>query len=93
MNKQQIIEKLAADLKFPKSTARLAVDTALDLIVESVQGGEKVTLTGFGTFEKQQRKAARRFNPQTRQQMTVPPKVVPKFRPGKLFKEALGKKI
>jgi DNA-binding protein HU-beta len=92
MTKQEFIEKLAKKAKISKKDARAVVDAALELIIDRVKRKEKVTLTGFGTFEARQQKATQRINPQTGRKMTVPAKLVPKFRPGKQFKEALAKK-
>jgi len=92
VTKQEFIERLAKKAKLSKKDARAVVDTALELIVDRVKRREKVTLTGFGTFEARQQKATQRINPQTGRRMNVPAKLVPKFRPGKQFKEALAKK-
>ncbi len=92
MTKQQFIEKLAAKTKLSNKAAREVVDTSIDLITQNVKRGEKVTLTGFGSFESRQQKATQRINPQTGSKMSVPAKKVPKFRAGKGFKVALAKK-
>jgi len=92
MTKQEFIERLAKKAKLSKKDARAVVDTALELIVDRVKRKEKVTLTGFGTFEARQQKATQRINPQTGRKMNVPAKLVPKFRPGKQFKEALARR-
>lgn len=92
MTKQEFIERLAKKAKLSQKDARAAVDTTLKLVMDNVKKGDKVQLTGFGTFEPHRRKAGRRFNPQTRQPIQVPAKTVPKFRAGKQFKQALAKK-
>jgi len=92
MTKQEFIERLAKKAKLSKKDARAVVDTALELIVDRVKRKDKVTLTGFGTFEARQQKATQRINPQTGRKMNVPAKLVPKFRPGKQFKEALARR-
>lgn len=92
VNKAEFLELLAKKTKLTKKDARAALDSALDLIMDSCARREKVTFTGFGTFEPRQRKSTTRINPQTKKPMTVPAKWVPKFRPGKVFKEALAKR-
>lgn len=93
MNKQEFIDQLARKGNLSKKDARAALDTTLELIVERLKKNDKVALTGFGTFEARQQKATQRINPQTGKKMNVPAKRVPKFRPGKGFKEAVdGKK-
>ena len=91
MNKQEFVEQLAQKANLPKSQAKAVVDVTTQLIVEGTQRGEKVTFTGFGTFEPYERKAVRRFNPRTRSAIQVPAKRVPKFRAGKTFRSALAR--
>lgn len=92
MNKSEFIDQLAKKTNLTKKDARAAVDSALDLIVDCCKRRDKVTFTGFGTFEPRQQKATQRINPQTGRQMNVPAKWVPKFRPGKSFKDALARR-
>ena len=89
MNKLEFIEALAKKTKLSKKDARNAIDEALNLIVKTVKKKDKITLTGFGTFEARRQKATQRINPQTGKKMSVPAKNVPKFRPGKGFKETV----
>lgn len=92
MNKQEFIDQLAKKANLSKKDARTAVDAMLDLVVKSVKRGDKVQLPGFGAFEASNRKATRRMSPQTGRRVNVPAKRVPKFRPGKPFKEAVDRK-
>lgn len=92
MNKQEFIDQLARRADLPKKDARITLDTALDLIVQQVKTRGKVSLTGFGTFEVREQRATQRVNPQTGKKMNVSAKRVPKFRPGKGFKEAVNGK-
>ncbi len=89
MNKAEFVDQLAKRTKLSKKEARTALEAALDLLVDCCSRRDKVTFTGFGTFEARQQKSTTRINPQTGRPMTVPAKLVPKFRPGKSFKEAL----
>lgn len=92
MTKQEFIDQLAKKAKLSKKDAKAVVDGAVELIIDGVKKQKKVTLTGFGTFEARRQKATQRINPQTGRRMNVPAKTVPKFRPGKQFKEALSKR-
>lgn len=92
MNKSEFVDKLAKKADLSKKDAQTTLDTALELITDQVKKKGKVTFTGFGTFEARQQKATERINPQTGKKMKVPAKKVPKFRPGKSFKEAVDKK-
>ena len=69
-----------------KADATAAVNTALAAIKKSVKKGEDVTLIGFGTFTKSKRKARLGRNPQTGKEIKIPAMTVPKFRPGREFK-------
>ena len=92
MTKQEFIERLAKKATLSRKDARTVVETTLKLIVDNVKKGDKVRLTGFGTFEPYRRKAGKRINPQTGAPIQVPAKTVPKFRAGKQLKQALAKK-
>jgi DNA-binding protein HU-beta len=89
MNKSQLIDALAARLG-DRRTAASAVDGLLSTIVETVQSGESVSLTGFGVFEARARAARVGRNPRTGQTVAVPAATVPAFRPGTTFRTAVG---
>jgi len=89
MNKAQLIEAVAKATQLTKVDAELAINTALDTIKKSVKKGDDVTLIGFGTFTKSKRKARMGRNPQTGKEIKIPAMTVPKFRPGREFKDAL----
>ncbi len=89
MNKSEFIVQLAKKTKLSRKDAKMALDTALGLIMSQCAKRNKVTFTGFGTFEPRKTKATTRFNPRTRQRIHVNSKWVPKFRPGKNFKETV----
>lgn len=92
MNKKEFVDRLAKKTGLSKKDAREALDTTLDLIVHACKKKDKVTFTGFGTFEARKQKSTQRINPRTGQRFTVPAKHVPKFRAGKTFKEAVSKR-
>lgn len=89
MNKAQLIESVAKATQLTKVDAEAVLNTALDTIKKSVKKGEDVTLIGFGTFTKSKRKARLGRNPQTGKEIKIPAMTVPKFRPGREFKDAL----
>jgi DNA-binding protein HU-beta len=90
MNKKEFIEQLSKKTGLSKKDARDALDTSLDLIVSSCKKKDKVTFTGFGTFESRKQKSTQRINPRTGERFKVPAKHVPKFRAGKAFKDAVS---
>jgi DNA-binding protein HU-beta len=89
MNKAQLIEAVAKNAKMTKVNAELVLNTALETIKRSIKKNEDVTLIGFGTFTRGKRKARMGRNPQTGKEIKIPAMTVPKFRPGREFKDAL----
>ncbi len=63
----------------------------MEVVTESLKGGEKVYLRGFGTFLMKKRAARTARNPKTGKVIKVPPKLAPVFKPGKALKEATEK--
>jgi DNA-binding protein HU-beta len=92
MNKKEFIEQLSKKTGLTKKQAREALDTTLDLIVSTTKKKNKVTFTGFGTFEARKQKSTKRINPRTGESLKVPSKFVPKFRAGKAYKDSMPKK-
>ncbi len=89
MNKAELVEKVAGEVGLTKKDVNNVVDAMTSAITDSLAGGEKVTLVGFGTFQVQKRKARRGVNPQTGQKISIPAKDVPKFKPGRSLREAV----
>ncbi|MDQ1736665.1 MAG: DNA-binding protein HU-beta [Pseudonocardiales bacterium] len=90
MNKAQFIEALAARLGSDKKTATTSLDAVLDEIYAVVVKGEKLTLTGFGAFEKRDRAARIARNPATGASVRVKKTSVPAFRAGAEFKAIMS---
>lgn len=89
MNKSELIEAVAKATQVTKVDAEMILNTAIDTIKKSVKKGDDVTLIGFGTFTKSKRKARTGRNPQTGKEIKIPAMNVPKFRPGREFKDAV----
>jgi DNA-binding protein HU-beta len=89
MNKAQLVEEVAAKLGSRRDAAQ-AVDVVLDTIVRAVVAGERVSVTGFGTFEKADRAARLARNPQTGERVKVKKTAVPRFRAGQGFKDLVA---
>jgi DNA-binding protein HU-beta len=93
MNKQDLVAQLSAQLELSKREAGEAVDAVFDSIARAVSKGDKVSIPGFGSFEKRKRAARTARNPQTGATIKVPATSVPAFKAGKEFKESVsGKK-
>ncbi|MFF4232614.1 HU family DNA-binding protein [Streptomyces sp. NPDC001820] len=89
MNKAQLVETIA-DKVGGRQQAAEAVDAVLDAIVRAVVGGDRVSVTGFGSFEKVDRPARYARNPQTGERVRVKKTSVPRFRAGQGFKDLVS---
>ncbi|MBY8888824.1 HU family DNA-binding protein [Streptomyces sp. PTM05] len=89
MNKAQLVEAIA-DKVGGRQQAAEAVDAVLDAIVRAVVAGERVSVTGFGSFEKVDRPARYARNPQTGERVRVKKTSVPRFRAGQGFKDLVS---
>ncbi|MFZ4183301.1 HU family DNA-binding protein [Streptomyces pseudogriseolus] len=89
MNKAQLVEAIA-DKVGGRQQAADAVDHVLDAIVRAVVSGERVSVTGFGSFEKVDRPARYARNPQTGERVRVKKTSVPRFRAGQGFKDLVS---
>lgn len=93
VNKSELIDIVAERLNVSKKAAGDVVEAVLDEITRSVSGGEKVSISGFGVFEKQDRAARVGRNPRTGAAVKIKATSVPKFRAGADFKLVVaGKK-
>lgn len=90
MNKSQLIDALAARYEGNRKQAAHALESVLDTITREVARGEKVAITGFGSFEKAVRNARWVRNPQTGERMKSKKKAVPKFSAGKELKDIVA---
>lgn len=91
MNKAELIDTVADKTSSTKKQANAMLDAILSTIVNAVAEGEKVTLVGFGSFERRDRVARDGRNPKTGETMKIPATVVPAFSAGKEFREAVKK--
>jgi DNA-binding protein HU-beta len=91
MNRSDLVDSAARRAGLGKSEVSKALDALIDTITDSVQKGEKVSLTGFGTFELRDRAARTGRNPQTGAPMEVAASRAPAFKPGKSFKDAVNR--
>jgi DNA-binding protein HU-beta len=89
VNKAQLVEAIADKLGGRQQAAE-AVDHVLDAIVRAVVAGERVSVTGFGSFEKVERPARYARNPQTGERVRVRKTSVPRFRAGQGFKDLVS---
>lgn len=93
MNKAELAAEIAARTNNTKKAVEEMIGALTDVVIEVVaKGDERVTLVGFGTFERRTRQARETNNPQhPGQKIHVPAKRVPAFSAGKEFKDRVAK--
>ena len=91
MKKTELITAIAEKSGLTKKDAEAALTATLDTIVETVAAGDKIQITGFGTFEQRQRNARMGCDPRTGNKIEIPASKVPAFKVGKAFKSAIDK--
>lgn len=89
MTKTEIVAAIARDAATTKAEAARILDAVVKVISDALAKGEKVTLTGFGTYEVRHRAARMGRNPQTGATIQIPAQKTPAFRAGKSLKDAV----
>ena len=89
MTKKDLIEIVAKKASLTNKAARDAVQTTLNTVRDSLKRGEKVVLTGFGTFSIRSRQQRIGRNPKTGEKITLAARKAPGFTPGKTLKKAV----
>lgn len=90
MNRKELVEAILKNKELTHLTKKEAdafLATTLDVIKKSVKKGNDVSLIGFGTFSKVRRAARMGVNPSTGEKIKIKAKTLPKFKPGKAWKE------
>ena len=90
MNKAELIEELADRLDGNRRAAGHALESVLDVVTRAMVKGEKVVITGFGSFEAVARGARTARNPRTGETVKVKKTTVPKFKAGQGFKDVVS---
>ena len=90
MNKSELIDAAAASTGMSKSDVTRALDSILASISGAVGKGDRVSLSGFGTFERRERAARTGRNPQTGETLQVAASKAPAFKPAKAFRDAVN---
>lgn len=89
MNKSELVTAIAEEAGISKKAAEAVVNAFTSTVIRTVADGGKVQLIGFGTFEMNQRSARQGRNPQTGGIVEIPATNVPKFKAGRVFKDAV----
>lgn len=89
MNKTELVASVAEKAGISKKDADKAVSAVVESVVEALKAGDKVALTGFGTFEVHERSARTGLNPRTKEKIEIPATKVPAFKAGATLKNAV----
>ena len=90
MNKTELIAAAAERSGITKKDAEQVIGAAFDVIIAQLQKGEKVQISGFGTFEVKQRKERVGRNPHTGEAVQIPASKVPAFKVSSTLKEKIS---
>ena len=91
MNKTELIAIAAENTGFTKKDTERVINAAIDAITASLVKGDKVQLSGFGTFETKSREARVGRNPRTKESIEIPATRTPIFKASKALKDAVAK--
>lgn len=87
MNKSELIDAIAENTDLSKKDVASVIDAMQDVVSDALVNGDKVALTGFGTFQTSERKARTGINPATGEKIQIAACTVPKFVCGKALKD------
>lgn len=91
MNKQELISALASVTGLSKIDSSKAVDGFIEVVATTLQKGDEVKISGFGTFVVSHREASEGRNPRTGEKIKIPASKHPKFKAMKGLKDAVAK--
>ena len=91
MNKTELVAVVAAKAGLSKKDAERVVNATVDAIIENLAKGEKVQMSGFGTFEVKTREARVGRNPRTKETIEIPATRQPVFKASKTLKDTVAK--
>lgn len=90
MNKNDIINAIASESGLTKKDSDKAFSAAIKIIVQSLCQGEKIAVSGFGTFEVKEKAARNGKNPRTKETILIPASKVPVFKASKQLKDEVA---
>lgn len=89
MNKSELINSLSEETTFSKKDITRVLDSFTRIVERTLKKGEKVSLTGFGSWWISRRPARKGINPATKQRIDLPAVNVPRFKAGKNLREVV----
>ena len=91
MNKTELVATVAENAGLTKKDAERIINASIDAITAALAKGEKVQISGFGTFESKEREARIGRNPHTKEEIHIPATRVPGFKASKALKDIVAK--
>jgi len=92
MTKADLVEMVASKTGLTRSDVAAVVDEFLEAVKKTLENGNNIEIRGFGTFKIKARKARKARNPRTGEEVPVPDRKVPVFKPSNEFKSLIIKK-
>jgi len=89
MTKAELIASIGKEAKVSKASAEKTLNAFTNTVMKALKKGDKLTLTGFGTFSVAKRRARMGRNPQTGKEIKIPATRVAKFKAGNLLKKSV----
>ena len=89
MTKQELVSAIAQKSGLTKTDSEKSLQAFEEVVMETLEKGEKIQLVGFGSFEVTERKARIGRNPKTNEEMPIPASKAPKFKPSKNMKDVI----
>lgn len=89
MHKQELVKQVATAADVSQQTAAAVIDAVIHAVTNAMAAGGSVSLVGFGTFSVSERAARQGRNPATGEPMDIPACKTPRFKAGKVLKEAV----
>ncbi len=83
MNKGELITRISRSRSMPRAAAKRALETVIATMVAAMKNGDKVLISGFGSFRVIDKAAQKGRNPQTGQSLVIPERRVVRFKPAK----------
>ena len=90
MNKNELVRAIANNLGITLKDAAIALDGTIEAITEGLKAGEKVQISGFGTFELKVKPAREGINPKTQEKISIAETKLPAFKFGKAYKDSFN---
>lgn len=90
MNKKELVEVVSEQRSLTKKETEILVDTIFDAITKRMIAGEKVLISGFGTFNVKHRKERKGISPKTQKEIPIPASKTVTFKPSNRLKDAMN---